>query len=532
MAITRRDIFKFGAIGGVGLALPIGRSIAAGTPSTAASNVMPLQFANPFRRPSVLQQIGTYKDTGQPFFEVSQRQGSANWLRNGTPTTVFGYNGEVPGPTIVADSSGDFARPNTTVVRMRNNLPPRHPFGHEFTTSTHLHGSASLPQYDGYASDVTPPGYYKDYIYPNFQEARTLWYHDHGVHHTAQNAFTGLAGQYHLHDAQERATLPQGEFDVPMTINDTQLDAQGQVSYDDHSQTYEMGDIILVNGVPWPNMPVKQRIYRFRVLNASISRSYRPQLSTGDSVYVVATDGGLVPDAQAVKFWRHGSAERYEILIDFRKYPVGTKIQLLNLSNPNNIDYASTKQIMQFEVTGDAFDKGDPTWNQIPARPNPDSLVMKLNPAAAVRTRRFAVDRSNGLWQFGGKTWEDVIDTNYQFTVADVIPDSTEIWEIENRSGGWFHPVHIHLVDFKILSRNGAPPFAWEKGPKDVVYIGEGETVRVLMQFKNQTGRYMIHCHNLVHEDHDMMGQFRVGADTPNNDPMLSAPAKPNGVDE
>jgi FtsP/CotA-like multicopper oxidase with cupredoxin domain len=295
-----------------------------------------------------------------------------------------------------------------------------------------------------------------------------------------------------------------------------------------------MGDVILVNGVPWPNMPVEQRVYRFRMLNASISRSYRPQLSTGDPVHIVATDGGLMPLTQTVKNWRHGNAERYEVLIDFSRYPVGTRIVLQNLSNKNNIDYDSTNKIMQFTVVGPAL---DPRWNTvtnpkaIPVTPNPDNWVMKLNAADAVKTRRFAVDRSNGLWQFGEHTWEDVINTNYQFSLADVAPDSTEIWEITNNSGGWFHPVHIHLVDFKILSRNGAPPFPYERGPKDVVYIGEGESVRLLMQFKYQTGRYMIHCHNLVHEDHDMMGQFRVGADTPDNDPM-GFRAKPNGVDE
>ena len=53
-----------------------------------------------------------------------------------------------------------------------------------------------------------------------------------------------------------------------------------------------------------------------------------------------------------------------------------------------------------------------------------------------------------------------------------------QIWEIKNTSGGWFHPVHIHLVDFKMLTRNGQPVFNYEQGPKDVVYVGENETVR------------------------------------------------------
>ena len=58
----------------------------------------------------------------------------------------------------------------------------------------------SLPQYDGYASDITTPGAFKDYSYPNIQDARTLWYHDHGVHITAKNAYMGLAAQYIMHD--------------------------------------------------------------------------------------------------------------------------------------------------------------------------------------------------------------------------------------------------------------------------------------------------------------------------------------------
>jgi hypothetical protein len=80
------------------------------------------------------------------------------------------------GPTIKV------RRGRQAVVRQINNLPATHPvLGYESTTSTHLHGSGSLPQYDGYASDITPPGEYKDYQYPNYQDARTLWYHDHGI---------------------------------------------------------------------------------------------------------------------------------------------------------------------------------------------------------------------------------------------------------------------------------------------------------------------------------------------------------------
>ena len=124
-----------------------------------------------------------------------------------------------------------------------------------------------------------------------------------------------------------------------------------------------------------------------------------------------------------------------------------------------------------------------------------------------------------------------------------------QIWEITNKSGGWFHPVHIHLVDFKMLTRNGRPVFNYEQGPKDVAYVGENETIRAIMRFgaagdPSTDGRYMIHCHNLPHEDHDMMTQFRVGYDVDRdpaygpddpqnancNDPINADPAGPSSA--
>ena len=139
------------------------------------------------------------------------------------------------------------------------------------------------------------------------------------------------------------------------------------------------------------------------------------------------------------------------------------------------------------------------------------------------------MEREGGFWTINGRTWEDVIDSDFALLVGDPKLNSTEIWEISNDSGGWFHPVHIHLIDFRILSRNGRPPFDYERGPKDVAYVGENETVRVIMRFGPHRGRYMVHCHNVVHEDHDMMQQFAVGWDPAArdpNDPIKAAPPR------
>jgi len=524
MELSRRDLLKYGLLGSAAMLLPLER--VARTQLLLSDRMpasgLPKPYELPWRVPPVAHGT-TIGNTD--VYNMHMEAVKANVLGPGRPaTTIWGYAGTTPGPTIRVK------RGRRVAVRHCQTLPATHPDQlYPSTTSVHLHGSASLPQYDGYASDVTAAGNFKDYHYPNFQDARTLWYHDHGIHHTANNAYMGLAAQYHIVDdrVDQALNLPTGEYDLPLVVKDAMFAKNGELIYSDNSESGLYGDVNLVNGVPWPTMKVKQRIYRFRILVASILRSYRPQLSTGDQMYVVATDAGLVPETVAVKNFRHSMAERYEVLIDFRKYPVGTKITMQNLSNPNNIDYDNTNKIMQFEVVGDPFDKSDPTWNTIPATPNPDSEPMTLTAADAVRTRRFAVDRSNGLWQFGGQTWEDVIDSGYQKVLANPGFNDVEIWEIENRSGGWFHPVHIHLVDFQILSRNGRPPFPYERGPKDVVYVGEGETVRLVMKFEHQQGRYMVHCHNLVHEDHDMMGQFLVGTDRPELDPIEASRPKP-----
>lgn len=517
MSISRRQALQIGGIGIIGafgLAVPIS-SVDAKSASRLASRNMPRPYQRTLPIPDVLKPKDTTIDPDghtRHHYHIEQKLGSAS-IVPGLSTPILGYNGTFPGPTIKVNQ-GD-----RITLEMDNVLPLLHPqWGYRLDTSTHLHGSASLPQYDGYANDVTGLGYCKDYDYPNFQPARTLWYHDHAVHNTSQSVYSGLAGHYHLHDEVERNLLPQGSFDVPLTISDAMFAADGSLAYDDNTHSGLWGDVILVNGVPWPVMKVQRRIYRFRVLNASISRSYRFSLSTGDPVTMVATDGGLMPTAQQVTSWRHSGAERYEILIDFSKYPAGKRVELRNLSNDNNVDYDNTGRIMAFDVTGDPVDTSGPAARVMPTL-LASSTPMDLKPSQSVKTRHMRVKRDNDIWTIGGMTWNEVVESGYRKVLADPNLDDVEIWEIENSSGGWFHPVHIHLVDFQILSRNGRAPFSYERGPKDVVYVGEGETVRLLMKFEHHRGRYMIHCHNLPHEDHDMMAQFSVGIDTNDVDP-------------
>lgn len=542
MSVSRRDFLKLGALGAgataAGLALPLGQTASTSDwRSSLPSSRMPKPYATPLAMaPRMPYRDISDADGPYRLYTVTQRPGSLNIIKDlPTPAYGYGWNGNfsAPGPVISMDQG------TRVKLRMINQLPNAHEqWGYPLATSTHLHGSASLPQYDGYADDVTAPGYYKDYEYPNFQPARTLWYHDHGVHHTGQSVYSGMVAQYHMHDATERALLPQGDYDVPLTISDALFDKAGRLVYSDNDHSGLWGDVVLVNGTPWPVMTVQRRVYRFRILMATLSRSMTLKLintKTGQPVpvHVVCTDGGLMPESQEVYSWRHAGAERYEILVDFGKFPDGTALELRNTSAKNNRDYLHTGKVMRFAVNGPATDVRNNTIPKTLAGWGSGAMSLKAEAATKVRKLDLKHDDITNEFQINGKSWQDVQDSDYRLLADGANPavGATEIWEIENKSGGWFHPLHIHLVDFQIISRRGGSGkvHPWEKGPKDVVYVGEGEIVRVLTKYDvslgagGTGGRYMIHCHNLPHEDNDMMAQFQVGEHTAANDPINAA---------
>jgi spore coat protein A, manganese oxidase len=527
-ALTRRDVLKMGALGTAALALPLTTALSAARASTLDERLMPRPYVPraSYPVPPVVRVPAT---AGSALVTLDQVQTRLQVLPLPAPRTrlwvyrVPGTAGTFPGPTVKV------RRGQPLTMRQVNRLPARHPlFGHEFPTSTHLHGSPSLPQYDGYANDLTPPGWFKDYRFDNEEDARTIWYHDHAVHHTAQNVYTGLAAQYHvLEPGTDRISgLPVDDaFDLPLTISDAAFDAAGDLRYDDHSESQLMGDVILVNGAPWPEVPVRPRRYRFRILNASMSRAYDLRLTGGLPMTVVATDGGLTRAPVEVAALRVGTAERYEVLVDFSPH-AGRRIELRNGEVDNTIEYDGTDCVMAFRVGTDPGGT-DPALD-VAGWPRIDPQgVMALDPRAAVARRTLRFERQGGEWTINGLTWEDVERSGFRAAVARPQRGTVEVWDLVNNSGGWFHPIHVHLVDYRVFQRidGRGRVQTYENGPKDTVYLGENETVRIVARFGPHTGRYMIHCHNTVHEDHDMMHQFWVvdGADL-GPDPLSARP--------
>ncbi len=178
----------------------------------------------------------------------------------------------------------------------------------------------------------------------------------------------------------------------------------------DHSGLW--GDVITVNGVPWPFHDVERRFYRFRILMATLSRSMRLSFvntRTGAVLptYVVATDGGVMPPQQ-VASWRHSSAERYEVMVDLGTCRVGDRVELRNASPAKNRDFLHTNKVMQLRVTQEPTDT---RWTTVPTPPASEiNPVITASAAASRRTRNIDLEHDDVTNEFliNGQTWRDV----------------------------------------------------------------------------------------------------------------------------
>ncbi|MBP0001447.1 MAG: multicopper oxidase family protein [Cyanobacteria bacterium SID2] len=518
MSLNRRDFLRWGTVGSALFIAPF----SVPQPAWALSPQIP-RFRQPFRRLSELKPVRS--DTTTDYYEIRAQKARVDILP-GTKTEIWGYNGLFPGPIVRQQGGKRSEGGRQSVVRFINQLG-QDDRGDDIEIVTHLHGMASLPQYDGFAEDLIPRDYFKDYIYPN-DRAATIWYHDRTIDKTARNVYRGLAGMYIVEDRVERdLPLPKGSYDVPSILQDAFFAPDGRMVFDDRGQRSLYGDVALINGVPWPRMEVANRKYRFRLLNASGSRAYNLALSRderrltlGETLVVIGSDGGLLGEPVEVKtpyqVLEIGMAERYEVMIDFSRYPVGSSVYLKNIGFTGSIDTDNRiHTLMRFDVV-----REEPDDSAIPETLRP---VERLSPNNAVRTRTFRFARNFNSWVINNHEW------NADFVMANPNAGDVEIWELVNPGSGWFHPVHIHLIDMQMLDRNGLAPRPYERGWKDVFHVGEFETVRIIGKFGTRDGQYingkfMMHCHNLVHEDHSMMTVFEVGVN--GTDPR-SAPALP-----
>lgn len=468
------------------------------------------------------------------------------------PTRLWGYEGQHPGPTI------ETMRGKPIVVTWENHLPSQHLFEIDprihgampptpaVRTVPHLHGARTRSESDGLPEKWFTPGNSALYDYPNTQQAATLWYHDHAVGITRLNVYAGLSGFYLLRDDEERSmSLPAGDYEVPLILQDRTLDDLGQLVY---SPTFDdgqkppshwwapelFGDLPVVNGAIYPYLQVEPRRYRLRLLNGANSRFFNlffnlaklpTDIPSLVSFHQIGTDGGFLPSPVTLNKLLLAPAERADLIIDCS----GLEGKTVTLSNnapapfPGwemvNPHHAQLYELMQFRVTLPLSSNGKSVDMQV-THPLP-----KLDEAKSVATRDFIL--SEGIDRQGRGMCLEINGKRYDDPVTEVVKlGSTEIWRFINNTDD-AHPMHLHLVQFQIVQRQGfnpaalrngilklvgipRPPAANEAGWKDTAVVNPRDVLTIIARFEGYTGRYVFHCHMLEHEDNDMMRPFEV----------------------
>lgn len=468
----------------------------------------------------------------QKLYELTVKEASHRFHPELPTQTVWGLDGSCPGPVIHAR----YGEP--VLLRLRNQLPQlAQGFGAP-EISLHLHNMHTPSESDGYPVDwwsgadcgptLAGPGGFKDHHYPMVyagldayggigdprEGLGTLWYHDHRIDFTASNVYRGIAGFFlafdDLDSGDERdpnpqaLRLPSGRFDMPLLLADRRFDSGGYLTFDQFNGDGFIGDKFTVNGKVQPWLRVQRRKYRLRLLDGGPSRFYDLQLrhnGVPQTFRYIANDGNLLTAPLTATSVRLGVAERADIVVDFARYQTGDALYLVNrLSHldgrkPEKDYLATPVPLLKFVVDGDA---DEPDESRVPA------VLRALPPTEpAVRTRFFNFDRSNGAWTINERLFNNR-------PVASPKKGTAEIWVLRNLSGGWAHPVHVHFEEMRVLSRNGNTPPPHERGRKDVIVLGPNETARVYLRFRDFIGKYVLHCHNAVHEDHSMMARYDI----------------------
>lgn len=481
----RRDVLR--VAGGIAMGVPLATGLA-GCEAARRGERVDTTGRVAFGRPVTIPPLATSATdaAGRRRFELVARPGRRELLP-GKATRTWGFNGDHLGPTL------RMRRGEQVVVAVRNEV--------DEPTTVHWHGAYLPAAADGGPHQLVEPGATWSPSWEVDQPAATLWYHPHAHGMTERHTYRGLAGLLIVDDEPAaQAGLP-GEYgvdDVPVIVQDKRFDSEGELAEYGYGPTGLLGDTVLVSGTAAPYLPVRTRLVRLRLLNASTARTYAFGFADGRTFALVGTDGGLLPAPLEADRVQLSPGERAEIVVTVTP---GERVVLR--SSPPEL---GTVPGLTAEVGGsDTLDvmelRAAPSLD--PAKPEslPAQLVEvpRLVPAGAATTRSFSLA---GMTINGRKLSMDRID-------EVVARDSTEVWEVVNRHA-LPHNFHVHGVQFQVVDATGAaPPVGW----KDTVYVPPHESVRFAVRFGRHADPvvpYMYHCHLSFHEDRGMLGQFVV----------------------
>ncbi|PYP83975.1 MAG: copper oxidase [Candidatus Angelobacter sp. Gp1-AA117] len=539
------------------------------TPFVAEMNIPPIKqpAQKPLHPPPVPGAHQRYKEfLPKKFYEIHEQE--FLWQYHPEPpydkgSWSWGFDGITPGPTYQVH----YGEP--ILVRRYNNLPPtgksKVTFAVPYTTS-HLHNAHTASESDGYPMDFIRSGYYWDHHYCCFpsdhdprEKLTTLWYHDHMMDSTAANVYAGLAGFFLFFDEQDSGNendpnprafrLPSGKYDVPMLLHDILFDQDGQVVFNKLNTDGILGDKYTVNRRIQPYFKVERRKYRFRILNGGPSRFLQIFLSSGQDrktlhpFTIITGDGNFLPEPVCATSIYLSVAQRVDVILDFSQFKADDQLYLQNRLEQTNGRGPSGRilvpgdDIMRFDVIEATGEDKSCVPQKLRDLPTIDMNQIK-------RRRVWQFDYRGGVWTINGKGAGDLS------TVSAAIEEgSAEMWTIRNEGKNWSHPIHSHFTEFLLYKVNGTvvgpkqiqtsdvedplrrsrfvnlPPapataangncgFKCTGNPidrfmggtrRDITTLLPNDEIEIFMRWYDFHGKYVMHCHNVVHEDHSMM---------------------------
>jgi len=419
-------------------------------------------------------------------------------LWSGRSTSLLTFGGTYPSPTLRA------RRGETFELLLQNRLAE--------ATNIHWHGLAVPAEVDGYPTDLVLPGGARQYRFRIAQATGTYWYHPHPDGRTAAQVYGGMAGFFIVEDDDDRALgLPSGEQDVALLLQDRRRASDNSLTYAptpmDLMSGY-LGNTVLVNGTPDAELSLSATRYRFRLLNGSNARIFHVAFGDNRVFDVIAGDGGLLERAVTSNALFLAPGERAEILVDFSRDAVGASVPLISaaftvrgggMGMGGSSSQGASASLLRL-VVGRAGAASAP----LPARL---ASIERLDPARAQVQRRFVMDMRMppfaGAFTINARSFDAArVDVRVERGVL-------EVWEIVNVSTEP-HPFHVHATQFQVVSRSSGALSPHELGLKDTVLVWPGETVGIAIRFDAHAGLYVLHCHNLEHEDAGMMLNLEV----------------------
>lgn len=454
----------------------------------------------------------------------------AQALRGSRSTPMWVYQAEVAGAVVTNPIL--IGRPGDEVaLRFDNRLPQ--------ASIIHWHGFTNDTQNDGSGMVLAKPGGSHEYRWRIRNGAGLNWYHPHPHEKAGEQVWRGLSGLFIVEDDASARLAREldvkfGQTDIPLIIQDRTLERSGAMPYSSNEKRMfhgVKGDDILVNLTRFPMIELPRRWVRLRILNGSNARLYKlafMQGSTALSFALLGTDGGLLDSPQALQQIFLAPAQRIDIALDLHQAAIGNVwLKTLPFDLMHN-EMGVMDMMNQGHVHGARGEGAEEPILRIEVKAHDGAngvLPSQIGPPVASRdgsaTRDFLLDHDgDGKWRINGKTFHQAHQAFH------VRRGAHEIWRIRNAPESMPHPMHLHGFSFAVLDRENSPAqiqalagdrmgrSAQDLGRCDTVLVWPGETVRIAVDFSTpfpQAQHYMLHCHNLEHEDLGMMLGFSVG---------------------